>query len=40
MKKGNTVPSEPAYSQAFKVQVVREYERGNQTKDVLMNNIK
>jgi transposase-like protein len=40
MKKGNTVPSEPAYSQAFKVQVVREYERGNQTKDVLMNKYK
>lgn len=40
MKKGNTVPSEQAYSHAFKVQVVREYERGNQTKDGLMNKYK
>jgi transposase-like protein len=36
MKKGNTIPSHPGYSQAFKLQVVREYERGNHTKDSLM----
>lgn len=40
MKKGNILPRQPAYSQAFKVQVVREYERGNQTKDGLMNKYK
>ena len=36
MQKGNTIPSHPIYSQAFKLQVVREYERGNHTKDSLM----
>ncbi len=36
MKKGNTTPAPSRYSQAFKVQVVREYERGNHTKDSLM----
>lgn len=40
MKKGNILPRQPAYSQAFKVQLVREYERGNQTKDGLMNKYK
>lgn len=40
MKKGNILPRQPSYSQAFKVQVVREYERGNQTKDGLMNKYK
>ena len=40
MKKGNTIPSHPVYSQAFKLQLVREYERGNQTKDGLMNKYK
>jgi len=40
MKKGNTIPSHRSYSQAFKLQVVREYERGNQTKDGLMNKYK
>lgn len=40
MKKGSIIPPQPAYSQAFKVQVVREYERGNQTKDGLMNKYK
>ena len=36
MKKGNTTPAPATYSQAFKLQVVREYERGNHTKDSLM----
>lgn len=36
MKKGNTFPSRPTYSHSFKLQVVREYERGNHTKDSLM----
>ncbi len=36
MKKGNTTPAAATYSQAFKHQVVREYERGNHTKDSLM----
>ena len=36
MKKGNTTPAAARYSQAFKLQVVREYERGNHTKDSLM----
>ncbi len=36
MKKGNTTPAPARYSQAFKLQVVREYERGNHTKDSLM----
>lgn len=36
MKKGNSIPSHPGYSHAFKLQVVREYERGNHTKDSLM----
>jgi len=36
MKKGNTTPAPSMYSQAFKLQVVREYERGNHTKDSLM----
>jgi transposase len=40
MKKGNTIPSQSAYSQAFKVQVVREYELGHHTKDGLMNKYK
>jgi len=40
MLKSNSLPSQPRYSQAFKLQVVREYERGYQTKDSLMNKYK
>ena len=36
MKDRDNYPSEPIYGQAFKVQVVREYESGFQTKDALM----
>ncbi len=36
MIKGNSIPSHPGYSPAFKLQVVREYELGNHTKDSLM----
>ncbi len=36
MKIGKTTPAPATYSQAFKLQVVREYERGNHTKDSLM----
>lgn len=38
MKRNSSVPAETNYSQAFKRQVVREYELGNRTKDALMNN--
>ena len=40
MKKGSTLPSQSSYSRAFQVQVVREYERCNYTKDGLMNKYK
>jgi transposase len=40
MKKETATPSKFKYSQAFKVQVVREYERGYHTKDDLMNKYK
>lgn len=40
MLKSNIVPSQPRYSQAFKLQVVREYERGYLTKDSLMRKYK
>ena len=36
MEKEKSIPSHPTYSQAFKLKVVREYERGNTTKDSLM----
>jgi transposase-like protein len=37
MKRNSIVPAQTNYSQAFKRQVVREYELGNRTKDALMN---
>jgi transposase-like protein len=37
MKNSNSYPDQTTYSQAFKLQVVREYERGFRTKDDLMN---
>lgn len=40
MKNRKSNPEEPRYSQAFKLQVVREYERGYQSKDDLMNKYK
>lgn len=40
MKNRKSYPEEPRYSQAFKLQVVREYERGYQSKDDLMNKYK
>lgn len=40
MLKSKSIPSQPRYSQAFKLQVVREYERGYQTKDSLMEKYK
>ncbi len=36
MLKSKSIPSQPRYSQAFKLQVVREYEKGIVTKDALM----
>lgn len=36
MQKENSTPSKSNYSHAFKLQVVREYERGNHKKDDLM----
>lgn len=36
MKKGNIIPPIISYSLAFKLQVVREYEKGIVTKDALM----
>lgn len=40
MLKINSIPSLPRYSQSFKLQVVREYEKGFVTKDSLMNKYK
>lgn len=37
MKIRNSTPSPTTYSEAFKLQVVREYEQGTRTKDDLMN---
>lgn len=37
MKNNIIIPPQTNYSQALKLQVVREYERGNLTKDALMN---
>lgn len=37
MKNSNSYPDQTTYSQSFKLQVVREYERGFRTKDDLMN---
>jgi transposase-like protein len=37
MKNRKASPDQASYSKAFKVQVVREYERGFRTKDDLMN---
>jgi len=40
MKEEIAIPQARNYSQSFKVQVVREYERGFLTKDALMNKYK
>lgn len=37
MQEKNSSPHQRRYSESFKIKIVREYERGHQTKDYLMN---